>query len=218
MVLTPHVRASDLTMDPEDALEQREVAFDPLRSRAPSSPRLHLGFEIMLDQPLSAAVTGDRRFSLAESRYYLVEFYLPVAPESVLAAVQQMARAGVVPVVAHPERYLRSSVRTVAAWRAAGAKVQVDATGLTRSTQRGRRARQLVVAGLADVVAADNHGDRSGVNTAVQFLEQHGFPEAAHRLSTENPQAIVEDRVLVDVPPVPLPEDMWSRMKNIMGV
>ena len=56
VVLTPHARSSDLAMDAEDAIEKREVALGQLLEVAPAVPRLHLGFEILMDQPLPAAV------------------------------------------------------------------------------------------------------------------------------------------------------------------
>ena len=37
--------------------------------------------------------------------------------------------------------------------------MQVDATTLLSPQARGQRARQLVAAGLADILAGDNHGD-----------------------------------------------------------
>ena len=52
VILTPHISAGELELDKGDALERREVAFQLLSREAPAVPRLHLGFEIMLDHPL----------------------------------------------------------------------------------------------------------------------------------------------------------------------
>ena len=90
-----------------------------------------------------------------------------------------IAKAGVIPLVAHPERYNGCDPDTIAAWRDVGAKMQVDATELTRPTVRGRRARQLLAAGLADVIAADNHGNRRVVTTGVEYLTEQGAGDQA---------------------------------------
>ena len=217
VILTPHARASELAHDPDDSLERREMAFDALKEHAPDSPKLHLGFEIMLDQPLPRPVIEDRRFSLAGSRYYLVEFHWSIAIQSAEAALRRMSQAGAIPVVAHPERYDSCDPRAVATWCTAGARMQVDATTLTQSSQRGRKARQLVAHGLASVVAADNHGGDRCISTAVRFLEERGAPEAAHWLSTKNTTAMLEDRDVTDVPAITLRENTWSRIKHIMG-
>ena len=84
VVLTPHVAASEMTNGGDEAVDRREAAFQRLMSEAPESPRLALGFEIMLDRPLPVLAGGDRRFSLAGSRYYLVEF-----PNSVVLILRQ---------------------------------------------------------------------------------------------------------------------------------
>jgi protein-tyrosine phosphatase len=215
-VLTPHVRASDIAEDPDDQIERRDVALMELRRGEVSCPALHLGFEIMLDQPLPAIATSDRRFSLAWSRYFLVEFPLGVVPDFARTIIEQISHAGVVPVVAHPERYRGCSVESVTQWRQAGARIQVDATTLTRPTGRGHRARELLAHGLVDVLAADNHGDNRVMTTGVEYLAKRGARAIADLLTKENPKAIIEDREMVEVPPVPVTENWLARMRRFV--
>lgn len=202
VVLTPHLAASAIGERGEQAIEKRAQAFDQLRRAAPQVPRLVLGFEIMLDQPLPVLAMGDRRFSLAGSRYYLVEFPLTIVPQFAVGSLQQMSRAGAIPLVAHPERYEACSVEAVAMWRSAGARIQVDATTLTRPHGRGKKARDLVQAGLADLVAADNHGDNRSVRTAADYLRECGGERAVAALTTGNPGAILRDTEMSGVPRV----------------
>ncbi len=218
VVLTPHVRASELAIDPEDALERRDVAFELLRREVPQRPRLHLGFEIMLDQPLSDETLTDRRFALAGSRYYLVEFYLSVASTSVEAALRHIVEAGVVPLVAHPERYGMCSAAAATRWREMGARIQVDATTLIGSSLRAGKARQIVRSGSADVLAADNHGDQRSVSAGFEFLTQQGSLDVAQMLTVENTRSILEDRPMETVPPVAIREGVWNRFRNIIRI
>ena len=214
VVLTPHVRASQIARSGEQQIERRDQALAALRSAAPAGVQLHPGFEIMLDEPLPEMAQGDRRFALAGSRYYLVEFPLAIVGELAGGVLQQLAQVGIIPLVAHPERYTQCSVEGVAGWRRAGTRVQVDATTLTRKTMRGRRARALVAAGLADVLAADNHGDRRTLKTAVEFLEARDGGTALSLLTGENPQAVLRDEAMGDVPPVRLREKWMERMRR----
>jgi len=216
VILTPHLDASTITGDGEAALERRERAFAPLRAHAPPAPRLSLGFEIMLDQPMPTLAIGDRRFSLAGSRYYLVEFPLGIVPQFATTVLRQMSRAGVIPVVAHPERYEACSEAAVSAWRTAGARIQLDATALTRPTTRGKRARALLAGGLADIVAADNHGDRRSVVTAVRYLEPHAPRDVIERLSAGNPGAIVRDGEMQPVEPITIQERWIDRVTGLL--
>jgi hypothetical protein len=56
--------------------------------------------------------------------------------------LSQVVEFGLVPLVAHPERYSCCSVGAVRQWRSLGAKTQVDATTLLASQARGQRARR----------------------------------------------------------------------------
>jgi protein-tyrosine phosphatase len=216
VILTPHVSAGELETDRDDALERRDVAYQLLRREAPESPRLHLGFEIMLNVPLTPEILEDRRFSLAGSRYYLVEFFVSVSEDNALSLLSSVSGTAAIPLVAHAERYRQCSVHTVSKFRELGARVQVDATTLTRSNHRGKAARQLLGAGLVDLVAADNHGDDRTVRTAVEFLEDDGSADVARLLTVANTQAILEDTEMTAVRAVPFREGVWKKIRNII--
>ncbi len=79
-------------------------------------------------------------------------------------------------------------------------------------------ARRLVALGLADVAAADNHGDWRTVSAAWNLIRDSGSPGAAERLCRVNPRAVVEDRDMESVPPAALRESVWSRVKDLMGI
>jgi len=215
VVLTPHLNASTVARDGEAALGRRERAMLDLKGAAPPAPRLALGFEIMLDVPLPALALGDRRFSLAGSRYYLVEFPLSVVPQFAATVLHQMTRAGVIPIVAHPERYDACSPAAVREWRRAGARIQLDATTLTRPTSRGRRARALLAEGLADILAADNHGDRRSLETGAQYLQEHRCGAVVEHLTTRNPAAVIADGQMTDVPPASVVEGWIGRFAGL---
>jgi protein-tyrosine phosphatase len=214
VVLTPHLAAGSIQLGGEGAVERRERALERLRVGAPALPRLALGFEIMLDQPLPVLAVGDRRFSLAGSRYYLVEFPTTIVPQFAAMVLQQMSRAGVIPIVAHPERYDACSPAVVAGWRQAGAKIQLDATTLTRPHSRGRRARALLEEGLADVLAADNHGDYRSLGAAARFLETRGAGRVVARLTEENPGAVLRDGDMLPVEAIRLTRKWTERMSG----
>jgi protein-tyrosine phosphatase len=220
VVLTPHIRASEIVAGGEAQLRRREAALEELSGRTPPEPRLYLGFEIMLDEPLAPLATGDRRFSLVGSRYYLVEFPLGVVADFTTRVLERIAAAGVVPLVAHAERYDACSVEVVQAWREVGAKIQVDATTLTRPTTRGRRARALLGAGLADLLASDNHGDGRTMGTGARFLREQAAmaaaETAANLLTVENPGAVIEDRAMSDVPPIRFSDGLVARLRRVL--
>ena len=213
-VMTPHLLASDIDTRGEEIIERRDLLLESLRRVAPPEITLHAGFEIMLDAPLSAYAARDRRFAVGGSRYYLVEFPPSLGPAPASTALAALVQARVVPLVAHPERYHLCTIRDFRHWRTLGAFLQVDGTTLTRPTGRGDMARTLVREGLADVLAADNHGDRRSLATGRRYLESRGAEQAAHWLTTENPRAVIEDREPTPVPAVALKLGIGERVSG----
>ena len=211
--LTPHLLSGRAEAGPPLA---HDSAFEALQAQAPQMPRLHRGAEIMMDRPITRLVAAARNVTLAGTRYILVEFPRLVAYDTVVNALSQVVEFGLVPLVAHPERYSCCSVEAVRQWRSLGAKTQVDATTLLASQARGQRARQLVSEGLADILAGDNHGDARTVATGARFLRaQDGFDQV-DLLVRRNPAAILADGELTAVPPLRIRQSWMSRIKQFL--
>jgi len=138
-----------------------------------------------------------------------------VPAEIVGRALYEVIQIGLVPILAHPERYTSCSVQTVRAWRELGAVMQVDATTLTLPRNRGDRARDLVRHGLADILAADNHGDERNVATALDWLGEHEGAEQALLLLDANPRAILDDQATYEVDPLPVRDSLWRKMQRM---
>jgi protein-tyrosine phosphatase len=211
--LTPHLHAGRAEAGPPAA---HTKAFEALRAQAPQMPRLHRGAEIMLDRPIARPVAVARNVTLAGSRYILVEFPRLVAYDTVASALAQVVELGLVPLLAHPERYSCCSVEAVRHWRSLGAKTQVDATTLLTGQARGQRARQLVSEGLADILAGDNHGDARTVATGAGFLRAQDGYDQVDLLVRRNPGAILADGELLPVPPLRIRQSWMSRIKQFL--
>jgi protein-tyrosine phosphatase len=195
--LTPHLLASQAVRG-APALHDR--AFTALRARAPSEVRLCRGAEVMLDRPLEAQVARDRAVTLNGSRYILVEFPRIVAGQTVEHALALVVAIGLVPLLAHPERYRCFSTAAAQRWKALGALLQVDGPTLLSPRPRGDRARELVTAGLADIAAGDNHGDDRSLKPTHDALAEQGGALQADLLLVANPRAILDDRPVEPVP------------------
>jgi protein-tyrosine phosphatase len=211
--LTPHLQAGKAQAGPP---AEHQRAFDSLRQQAPQLPRLHRGAEIMLDRPIAPAVALARSVTLGGTGYILVEFPRLVASDLITTALTQVLDQGLIPVLAHPERYSSCSVPSVRHWRSLGAKMQVDATTLLTAQARGQRARQLVAEGLADILAGDNHGDERSVAVGARFLRAQDGAEQVELLAVENPRAILDDRPLASVPPLRIRQSWMRRIKEFL--
>jgi protein-tyrosine phosphatase len=211
--LTPHLPAGRAEAGPPAAHER---AFEALREQAPAVPRLHRGAEVMLDRPITRPVALARNVTLGGGRYMLVEFPRLVAFDTVSHALSQVLEMGLVPLLAHPERYSCCSVDAVRHWKSNGAKMQVDATTLLTAQARGQRARQLVSEGLADILAGDNHGDDRTVATGARFLNAQDGAEQVELLVVRNPSAILSDQSVAPVPPLRIRQSWMRRIKEFL--
>jgi len=208
---TPHLKASALASAP---CEEMDGLLSDLVDAAPPSPTLVRGFEIMLDVP--APRFDGRCCCLGGTRYALVEFGRLVPADASIEILSGIVAQGLVPLLAHPERYAVCSPELARRWQQAGVVLQVDATTLLGESRRAGRARALLEAGCASIVASDNHGDARSVAAAVRWLESHGGGAQAELLAIDNPRAILADEPLLPVPPFRLRRSMYTKLKDFL--
>lgn len=211
LVCTPHLDASMAHAAP---VERNRALLAELVERAPAAPRLALGFEIMLDAPgVDLTAPG---LALAGSRAVLVEFPLHGAPPRADRELARLRESGVVPVVAHPERYRGCTPDDVRAWRAAGAVIQMDATMLLSGSPVAALARTLLEEGLVDCMASDNHGDRRTLAAARDWLVELGAEEEARLLTAINAGRLLAGEPMLPVAPIPRASSMLGRLRELM--
>jgi protein-tyrosine phosphatase len=210
VVLTPHLNVSRAAEAP---YERHVEILAELRQRAPDVPELRLGWEIMLDEP--GRDLRDRRFSLGDSRAALVEFPLSGVPEQGGDELHRIRRSGVVPVLAHPERYWGCTAAKVHGWRHAGAVIQMDTAGLLGKGRIAKISRQLLELGLVDLFASDNHGDTRTLATARNWLLEVSTPEHADLLTRTNARRLLDGETMIPVPPLPAATGVFSRFREL---
>jgi len=208
---TPHLKASEAAEAP---CEEMDSILADLTDAAPPTPVLSRGFEIMLDVP--DPKLGDLCLGLAGSRYVLVEFGRLVPADASVEILARVVAQGVIPVLAHPERYSVCTPELGRRWQQAGVVLQVDATTLLAESRRANRARALLEAGCASIVASDNHGDARSVAIAVEWLRSHGGGFQAELLAIENPQAILKDEPVQAVPPLRMRRSLYTKLKDFL--
>jgi protein-tyrosine phosphatase len=211
LVCTPHLAASEAQHAPYD--RHRDILAE-LIAAAPPKPELRLGWEIMLDRP--GCDLRAPELSLGGARAVLVEFpraYLPVGTSDEL---ERIRRSGVVPVVAHPERYYGCTLDTVRNWRDAGAVIQTDATMLLARGPMSELAKSMLADGLIDCLASDNHGDRRSLAAARAWLEEIGADEHAQVLTHSNAARVLANEPTIPVPPLPLARGVFARLRELL--
>ena len=211
LVCTPHLEASRVAHAP---YERHRELLDELIAAAPAKPELRLGWEIMLDRP--GCDLRAPELSLGGAKAVLVEFPRAYLPTGTADELERIRRSGVVPVVAHPERYYGCTLDMVRGWRDAGAVIQTDATMLLAHGPMTELAKSLLSAGLIDCLASDNHGDRRSLAAARLWLEEMGAHEHAQVLTHANASRVLADQATIPVPPLPLSRGVIHRLRELL--
>jgi protein-tyrosine phosphatase len=211
LVCTPHLNATEARVAPHEAYAE---IFAELVASAPAEVALKLGWEIMLDAP--GVDLRARHLRLGGSTAVLVEFQRSGIPARSTEELARIRESGLVPLVAHPERYWGCTTRVVREWRAAGAAIQTDATMLLGSGPMTRLAKEMLEEGVVDCIASDNHGDRRSLRSARQWLEEVGAAEQAVLLTEINPGRLLADQPTLPVPPIHLEKGMLGRLRELV--
>lgn len=194
-VASPHAQLRYASGDPARTAARLEEAR-ALLAAAGVPLALHAGAESPLDDAyVSRARAGEVRGLGRSGRYALVELpFLDPAP-SAAAWVRGLLGAGVVPVVAHPERCLafQDAPGLAAELVALGAALQLNLGSLTGRHGRAARrvAEQLLDAGLFAVAGSDLHGPEGAarwLGEALEALEARAGAAALRRLCDDNPR------------------------------
>jgi protein-tyrosine phosphatase len=220
VVATPHARAS-VTAAPGGvdaflaSVEPARAALEAMARAEFPGLRLERGFEVMLDVPTPDL--SDPRLRLAGTRFVLVEFPFMGVPPNADQALFAVKMAGLLPILAHPERYpgVAAAPEMAEGWSRVGALLQVNAGSLLGryGPEPFQAARALLRRGAAAYVASDYHA-RGTLHCAAfrAALEERGAGELAGLLLDENPA-----RILRDQPPLPVPALPERKRRSFFG-
>jgi protein-tyrosine phosphatase len=211
VVCTPHLRASKAAEAPHAAYA---AIFDTLVAAAPGPPSLLRGWEIMLDVPgMDLTAPG---LTLGSSSAVLVEFPRTGVPARGGEELFRLKMAGLVPVLAHPERYWGCTPALVKSWRQSGTVIQIDSAALLAGGRMGQLALALLEEGLADCLASDNHGDKRSLGAIHDWLSEQGAAEHATLLTEINPRRVLSNLAVLPVPPVRVGRGLLARLRELM--
>lgn len=139
--------------------------------------------------------------TLNHSRYLLAEFNFNDSGEYMTGVLDLIARRGLIPVVAHPERYdcVQRDPQLAVSWFAKGYIIQLNKGSILGSL--GERAfhagTHLLASGIAHVIASDAHDTRyrtTGFQSLLPVLERFCPPHYIELLLETNPNRIIHDR------------------------
>lgn len=203
IVCTPHCNLSDdIPNYRGDAYDVCFGMFRALLQQHGIPLRVLPGCELFASRSNLRKVLDENRIvTLNRSRYLLAEFNFNDSAERMNAALDLIARRGLIPVVAHPERYdcVQHDPKLAVGWFANGYVIQLNKGSLLGLL--GERAfhagTHLLASGIAHVIASDAHDARyrtTGLQSVLPVLERFCSPHYIELLLEINPNRIIHDR------------------------
>jgi protein-tyrosine phosphatase len=191
--VTPHQKAGQYL----PSWEQIEASLAAVeRVRKPAHPGLRLGAESMWDDVFVRRIASDEVPRYRGTVAFLVEIPRQLMPPGMVDQLFKLRIKGMVPVLAHPERYqplwdndeLARSLRRVCAF-----VVDLGAVAGFHGKHETRAARRLLETGLACGVATDAHqiGDLQQAAAGIAWIEKKLGHAALVRLFDHAPRAIL---------------------------
>lgn len=158
IALTSHFDWGEDTID--DFLERRTAAFEQLQAGLAQTDlelNLKLGCEIMFSPHLINEPV--HRLCLEGTDVLLLELPVNSNPPFVRDALEYFLADGLVPVLAHVERYryLLEDPSILAEWVELGALAHINGATLLRSTEQADMAMKFIKWNLVQLIATDTH-------------------------------------------------------------
>jgi protein-tyrosine phosphatase len=224
VITTPHFRASTLNNPAEfvSRITEIDAAWDNFHRAAKEAypeMRVERGVELALDEPIRAM--PDVRVRLAGTEFMLVEFPWFAIPPNSGHALMQLRQLGVIPIVAHPERYddIGEKWEVLAEWKRCGAFLQLNAGSLVgayggRIEAKGWR---VLEGGLADYISSDYHARGEPLTAAARERMGARRGDSQFRMLSQ----LNGERLLSGSPPSPIErlerkEPKWRRLKKAL--
>ena len=164
VALTPHFRVDKESV--QDFLKRRQNASECLREALDGQGlpvTLKLGAEVFYSTSLAQMDDVDT-LCLEGTNVLLVEFSPGLYPRDAADTLYQLTRQGILPLIAHVERYafVRNNPNMLSAWIEAGACTQMNATSLRHN--------------LIHVLSTDTHSMAKRppmLDKAMELVKQH---------------------------------------------
>ncbi len=165
--------------------------------------RIYPGNELYYSEGIMEALKTGEAFTLAGSRYVLVEFSLVETYQTLYRGMGQLVMAGYIPILAHVERYLclRGKESRIVDMIKLGTCMQMN-SGSLLGGMFNREAvyhRRLVKEGLVHFIASDCHNTGSRpprMKDAYKALVKNNDCRLVDRIFLENPRKILENKYI----------------------
>ncbi|WP_044296892.1 tyrosine-protein phosphatase [Robinsoniella peoriensis] len=212
VVLTPHGNLTEIF--PESRQESINNQFKRLEKRLSElnmQINIYKGMEVFASYNLYDKLSAGTIWTLNQSKYLLTEFSFDTDREILFELLQIIESKGLIPVIAHPERYktIQKNPQIAYDWNRRGYIIQINKGSIAGVFGRAEKetAHLLLDCNLVQVIASDCHHIHSrmpGLKSVYRYISRNYSEGYAQILFNINPERILRDQqVLIINPRVP---------------
>lgn len=203
VIVTPHYQQQIYENKPEE-IEEKFIKLKKAVSDNIPQMEIFLGNEIMACNDIVQLLENKCLYTMAGSRYVLIEFYPNTDYNSMEKEISNILNAGYNPIIAHSERYkcFRKRIKTInfdgiKHLIEMGAYIQVNCTSVYDHNRKF--VRKLMENDLLHFVASDAHNMTSrGINwkQSLRNLENRYDEKYLEWLLIDNPEKVIQDEYI----------------------
>ncbi|MEE0060820.1 MAG: CpsB/CapC family capsule biosynthesis tyrosine phosphatase [Acutalibacteraceae bacterium] len=164
---------------------------------------IYLGMEVYADNNIVNLIRQGAVITINQSRYMLIEFPFETDPMWVGYILSKVQSTGIVPVLAHPERYtyVQQYPYMVHDWVNSGCLIQINRGSIVGRFGEAPKAvaHLLMHDDVVCAVASDAHKPDKRtpfLNDAYSVVEKYFGQRYAQKIFSENPKLIINDRTV----------------------
>ena len=202
IVVTPHwnVPDHDDTLGCEYFLKQFKSLSDAfLLQKIPL--KLLMGMEVFATDDVAFKIESGSALMINASRYIMLEFFMNDHPLRVNGILDEVMHLGLIPVIAHPERYafVQHELDIAYCWKRKGCLLQINKGSLLGAFGRRiqKTACDMLSLKLAHVVASDAHSPYQrtpNLFDAYEYISDHFSRSYADDLMQHAPLQIISNQ------------------------
>lgn len=206
IIATPHCNIEGEVVNHWcETIENRIAEMNGILNREDVPMHIYPGQEIYCDdeKQFLYLLKNNKLITLNHSRYPLVEFEFHEKAESVFEKTGLLISEGLVPIIAHPERYdfISEDNSLAKELKKSGCLLQVNKASVTGGFGRSARhnAFYLLENELADFVASDAHSPYKRtpyLATVDEIISEEFSTDYADLLLQINPQKVIDDKII----------------------
>lgn len=203
MIATPHYK-NKLQCSPENNKFNIFLTYRNLKQEIKKRDipvNIFLGSEMLCGNDLKRLYDDNEFITINNSRYILVEFPFDDDIRRVEYSLNTLLSLGLVPVIAHPERYffLMDNPDKIFSFANMGCKIQVNKGSILGKYGENAKnfSRRLLYNNLADIIASDCHDTAardSDMTDACQYLVERYPWDYIKTVLHDNPKKMLLDK------------------------